>query len=69
MKLGDLALFYHSVSGKEVVGICRISAEHFPDETASDGDWSVVQVQPVETFPKPVTLAQIKAEPSLAQSP
>lgn len=65
MRKGDLALFYHSVRGKEVVGICQIAEEHFPDPTADDGDWSAVRVAPVRKLPVPVTLAMIKDEPAL----
>lgn len=65
MKKGDLVLFYHSVNDKEVVGICRVEKEHYPDPTATKGDWSVVDVVPVKPLSKPVSLKQIKAEPSL----
>jgi len=65
MKKGDLALFYHSVSEKAVVGICQIAEEHSPDPTAEKGDWSVVKVAPVRPLPVPVTLAMLKDEPAL----
>jgi predicted RNA-binding protein with PUA-like domain len=65
MKKGDLALFYHSVKEKAVVGICKVVKEHFPDPTAPGEDWSVVQVGPVKALKLPVTLAQIKEEPAL----
>jgi len=65
MRKGDLALFYHSVSGKSVVGICQIVEEHFVDPSAQDGDWSAVRVAPVRAFSAPVTLSMIKDEPSL----
>ncbi len=65
MKKGDLVLFYHSVNDKEVVGICKVEKEHYPDPTATKGDWSVVDVVPVKPLNKPVSLKQIKAEPSL----
>lgn len=65
MKKGDLVLFYHSVNGKEVVGICKVDKEHYPDPTATKGDWSVVDIVPVKPLKKPVSLKQIKAEPSL----
>lgn len=65
MRKGDLALFYHSVSEKAVVGICRVAEEHFPDPTAEEGDWSAVKVAPVRALPVPVTLAMIKDEPAL----
>lgn len=61
MKVGELVLFYHSVDDKEVVGICKVSHESYPDPTATEGDWSVVDVEPVKKLNKPVHLAQIKA--------
>ncbi|TLV03129.1 EVE domain-containing protein [Dyadobacter luticola] len=67
MKKGDLALFYHSNEGKEVVGIVKVSKEHYPDPTAKEGNWVVVNVVPVEKFPKTVTLAQIKADDRLKE--
>ena len=60
MKKGDLVLFYHSNIGKEVVGLAKVSKEHYPDPTIETGDWVVVNVVPVEHFPKTVTLEQIK---------
>lgn len=62
MKEGDLALFYHSNEGKEIVGLAKISKEHYPDPTTDDPRWVVVELVPVEKFPKTVTLAQIKAD-------
>ena len=67
MKEGDLVLFYHSNEGKEVVGLAKVSKEHYPDPTAKEGDWVVVNVVPVEKFPKTVTLAQIKADDRLKE--
>lgn len=66
MRQGDLCLFYHSVSDKEIVGICEVVEEHFPDETATEGDWSAVRVRAREALAAPVSLASIKAEPRLA---
>lgn len=65
MKKGDLALFYHSNIGKEVVGVMEIVAEAYPDPTAPGEDWSVVDVAPVVTMKKPVSLATIKHDPAL----
>jgi predicted RNA-binding protein with PUA-like domain len=62
MKVGDLAFFYHSNIGKEIVGIVEIVKEHFQDITDETGKWVVVQVKPKEKLPKPVTLASIKAD-------
>jgi predicted RNA-binding protein with PUA-like domain len=65
MKPGDTAFFYHSMSDKAVVGIMRITREAQPDP--KDPDWVSVRVEPVEPLPRPVTLAEIKAEPKLAK--
>jgi len=67
MKKGDLALFYHSNEGKEVVGVARVVKEHYPDPTADDERWVVVDLKPVKALKQPVTLEQIKAEPRLQQ--
>jgi predicted RNA-binding protein with PUA-like domain len=64
MRKGDEAFFYHSMSDKAVVGIMRITREAAPDP--KDNDWVSVRVEPVRAI-EPVTLAQIKAEPRLAQ--
>lgn len=63
MKVGDKALYYHSVSEKSVVGIAEVSREEFPDPT--DEKWIAVEIKPVEKLAKPVSLEQIKAEKSL----
>ena len=65
MKKGDEAFFYHSMSDKAVVGIMRITREAQPDP--KDKDWVSVRVEPVKPLSRPVTLAEIKAEPSLAK--
>lgn len=66
MHVGDLALFYHSNEGKEIVGVARVIHEAYADPTAPNEDWSVVDVAPVVTFVEPVSLATIKQTPSLA---
>jgi len=63
MKLGDEALLYHSMSDKAVVGIMRIASPPHPD--ARDEAWVAVRVEPVRQLERPVTLAEIKAEPRL----
>jgi predicted RNA-binding protein with PUA-like domain len=65
MKTGDLVLFYHSVSGLEVVGICKVAKEAYPDPTAEKGDWSVVDIVPFKKLNKPVSLQTIKATSEL----
>jgi len=69
MKSGDQVLFYHSVNGKAVVGVAVVSREAFRDPTATSGDWSAVEIQPVRPVRPPVTLEQIKSDPALAQIP
>ncbi len=64
MKKGDKVLFYHSVTGKEVVGIAKVSKEGFPDPL--DEKWVAVELVPGNKLKKPVTLADIKANLALA---
>ncbi|HEY0656415.1 MAG TPA: EVE domain-containing protein [Chryseosolibacter sp.] len=66
MKKGDQVLFYHSNEGLAIVGIAEVAKESYQDPTTMDPNWVVVDLKPVKTMPKPVTLAQIKAEPSLS---
>ncbi|MEJ2367135.1 MAG: EVE domain-containing protein [Acidobacteriota bacterium] len=66
MKKGDLALYYHSVSAKEIVGVARVTREAFPDPTAREGDWSAVGVAPAAPMKQPVSLSQIKQTRELA---
>jgi predicted RNA-binding protein with PUA-like domain len=65
MKAGDEAFLYHSMSDKAVVGVMRVTREARPD--AKDANWVSVRVEPVEPLPRPVTLAEIKAEPRLSK--
>ena len=65
MREGDEAFFYHSMSDKAVVGIMRVTRSAQPDP--KDADWVSVRVEPVEALARPVTLAEIKAEPRLAK--
>src|SRR6266550_3037756 len=65
MKPGDEAFLYHSMSDKAVVGIMRVTRGPAPDP--KDPTWVSVRVEPVEPLPRPVTLAEIKAEPKLGQ--
>ena len=64
MKPGDEAFFYHSNADKAVIGIMKIAGPQQPD--GPDGAWVKVPVAPVRKLPRPVTLAEIKAEPKLA---
>ena len=63
MKKGDLAFFYHSNIGREIVGIVRVARESYPDPTAESGGWVCVDMQAVRPVPRPITLAEIKADP------
>jgi predicted RNA-binding protein with PUA-like domain len=65
MKKGDEVFYYHSVTGKSVVGLARVAREAYADPTAKEGDWSCVDLVPVKSCRTPVTLDQIKSEPSL----
>jgi len=64
MQPGDQALFYHSNTEKAAVGIMEVTRGWQPD--GDDGKWASVAVKPVRPLAHPVTLAEIKAEPKLA---
>lgn len=67
MQKGDRVLFYHSVQGKEVVGIAEVIRSAYPDPSAEKGDWSAVDLKPIKALTKSVSLASIKADSQLAQ--
>ena len=67
MQVGDEAFFYHSVSEKQIVGIVRISKAGLEDPKDDTGTWAAVEIEPVRKFATPVTLAAIKAEPTLEE--
>ena len=67
MRRGDRVFFYHSVVGKEVVGIAEVAQEAYPDATATEGDWSCVDLVPVKALPQPVPLAAIKTNAKLKE--
>ena len=69
MKAGDPVLYYHSVTGKAVVGIARVKRTAYPDPTAEEGDWSAVDLQPVKTLRAAVTLDQLKSDPLTRDMP
>lgn len=62
MKVGDPVFFYHSNTGKEVVGIAKVAREAYPDATAKEGDWSCVDLVPYKPFKQPVTLDTMKTD-------
>lgn len=65
MKKGDLGFFYHTGGEKQIVGIVEVIAEYKPDPTDETGRFGLVDVKAVRDVPKPVTLAQVKADPKL----
>ena len=67
MKAGDHVLYYHSNEGLEIVGIAKVIKEAYPDPTATEGDWSVVDIAPVKALKQPVTLAEVKSLAPLAE--
>jgi predicted RNA-binding protein with PUA-like domain len=69
MKKGDLVLFYHSVSEKQIVGVAKVAREAWPDPTAEEGDWVCVELVPVKTLRQPVALAAVKSDPLLKNIP
>lgn len=69
MKTGDRALFYHSNEGLAAVGVMEVVGEAQPDASDPTGRFVAVDVAPVAALPKPVTLAAMKAEASLADLP
>ncbi|HYP16054.1 MAG TPA: EVE domain-containing protein [Opitutus sp.] len=69
MRPGDSVLFYESVTTKAVVGIAEVTKPAFPDETAEEPGWVAVELKAVAPLARPVSLPEIKADPSLAQLP
>ena len=67
MKKGDRVLFYHSVVGKEIKGIARVTRESYPDPTADDPAWVVVDLKPIKPMKVPVTLEQVKSHAKLKE--
>jgi len=69
MKKGDRVLYYHSNVGQEVVGVCEVAKEAFPDPSTDDARWVAVELSAVKALKKPVTLERIKADPQLRDIP
>ncbi|MDH5382658.1 MAG: EVE domain-containing protein [Cyclobacteriaceae bacterium] len=65
MKMGDLALFYHSVNEKCVVGIAEVITEAYQDPSTEDNAWVAVDVKPFKDVKQTVSLAEIKTNPEL----
>ena len=66
MRKGDLVLYYHSNEGLAVVGVARVIKEAYQDPTTDDERWSVVELKPMKTLQRPVTLEEIKNDRRLA---
>jgi predicted RNA-binding protein with PUA-like domain len=66
MKKGDRAFFYHSGAGPAIAGIAEVMREYYPDPSDKAGRFGMVDLAPVMAMKKPVSLAEIKAEPRLA---
>ena len=69
MQQGDEVLFYHSGDEKAVVGIARVTRTAYPDPTAKEGDWSTVNLAPVKSLARTVTLREIKGNSGLKGIP
>jgi predicted RNA-binding protein with PUA-like domain len=67
METGDLVMWYHSNDGKEIVGIARVVKTAYQDPTTEDPNWVVVDLEPVESLKRPVTLEEIKADERLKE--
>ena len=67
MKVGDRLFFYHSGEGKEIVGIAEVTRTAYPDSTDKEGKAVTVDFKAVEPVKKPVTLAEIKADPKFKE--
>ena len=66
MKVGDQVLYYHSQEGLAVVGIAEVAREAFLDPTDPAGRFVAVELTPLRALQRPVSLAEMKANPSLA---
>ena len=67
MEVGDLVFYYHSVTGKEIVGIVEVCEASIADPTDPEGKWAAVRIRPVKALKRPVTLKEIKADETLGE--
>jgi predicted RNA-binding protein with PUA-like domain len=65
MKKGDLVFFYHSITGKDIRGIAKVTRESYQDPTSDDPRWVVVDIKPVKALTHPVTLEDVKMHKDL----
>lgn len=68
MSTGDEVLFYHSVAGKAVVGVAEVARTAYADPTATEGDWSAVDLVPKRPLKRQVTLDEMKQNPALRET-
>ncbi len=69
MQLGDLCFFYHSVVGKQIMGVVELSATYLPDPSDPTGKFGMVAMRYLKSLNQPVSLALIKNTPSLHDLP
>jgi predicted RNA-binding protein with PUA-like domain len=67
MKKGDPVFYYHSNTGKEIVGLARVEKAAYPDSTATEGDWSAVDLVAVKPLKRPITLDALKTDKVLKE--
>jgi predicted RNA-binding protein with PUA-like domain len=65
MQVGDRLFYYHSMPERAVVGLAEVTRAAFPDPT--DPRWIAVEIRPLQRFARPISLAQIKADPRFAE--
>ncbi len=66
MRKGDEVFFYHSNEGLEIVGIAKVIREAYPDPTTKEEGWVVVDLKPVKSLKRPVSLKEIKEHKTLS---
>jgi len=69
MKAGDRVLFYHSGTGKCVVGIAEVAKAAYPDPTSADPQWVAVDLKPLKPLNEAVPLAAIRYHAKLGNLP
>jgi len=69
MRVGDRVLYYHSVEGKAIVGVARVTRRAYQDPTTDDDRWVVVDLAPLKALAQPVGLDRIKRDPLLRTMP
>ena len=66
IKKGEQILIYHTGGEKAAVGIARALGGAYPDPSQKNPKMLVVDIEPVKPLPRPVTLAEVKGNPKLA---